>query len=158
MGFGIGEPVRRKEDLRLVQGKGEFSDDFNLPGQAHAYILRSPHAHARLKRLSVDKARNAPGARLILPGADYRADGLNPLPNHAIPGDLPLKNRDQTPAFLPPDYPLVIDKVRHAGEAVALVIAETYAQARDAAELIEVDYDALPVLVDARSALRQAAP
>src|SRR5262249_4399857 len=144
MQFGIGRPVRRKEDLRLVTGRGEFSDDINAPGQAYAYILRSPHAHAGIRGIDPGEALQAPGVLAILTGRDYVADGGKPLPNTPNPRDVPLTHRDGRKVAEPPDYPLAVDKVRHAGEGVAMVGAETRAAAIDAAELIAVDYEALP--------------
>ena len=152
MTFGFGRPVRRKEDQRLLTGRGEFSDDLNLPGQAHAYVLRAPHAHARITAITPEAARAAPGVLAVLTGADYLADGLCGLPNNPVPPDLPLQNLDGSTVFLPPDYPLAADRVRHAGEGVALVVAETPQQAVDAAELVVVDYDALPAVTDVASA------
>lgn len=155
----IGQPIRRKEDRRLLTGKGEFSDDFNLAGQAYAYILRAPHAHARIRGIKTDAARTASGVLAVLTGADYLADGLAPIPNDtAMPKDLPLTHRGGAPLIFLPDYPLVQDKVRHAGEEVALVVAETVEQAKDAAELIAVDYEVLPAVVDAAGALASGAP
>ena len=87
---GIGEPVRRKEDLRLVTGRGEFSDDLNLPRQAHAAILRAPHGHARILRIDTTAAKAAPGVLAVLIGSDYVAEGLKPIPNNPLPPDLPL--------------------------------------------------------------------
>jgi carbon-monoxide dehydrogenase large subunit len=157
-GKNVGQSVPRKEDLRLLTGAGKFSDDLNLPRQAYAYILRCPHAHARIIAFDAGQAIAAPGVLAALTGADYVADGLNPVPHDPIPGFAPFANRDGSALFFPPDYPLAIDHVRHAGEAVALVIAETAAQARDAAELIRVDYEALPVVVDPVAALDPASP
>ena len=138
--FGIGQPVRRREDPRLLTSRGEFSDDFNLKGQAYAYVLRSPNAHARIRHIAADAACAAPGVLAVLTGADYLADGLGSLPNNPVPPDLPIKTQDGSPLFFPPDYPLAPDRVRHGGEGVALVIAETMVLAKDAAERIEVDY------------------
>jgi carbon-monoxide dehydrogenase large subunit len=155
---GIGQPVRRKEDLRLVTGRGEFSDDLNAPGQVHAVVLRSPHAHARIGKIDAGAARRAPGVLAVLTGRDYLADGLKPIPNTPNPRDVPLVNRDGRPVVVPPDYPLAIDKVRHAGEGVALVVAETRAAAIDAADLVTVDYEPLPAVTDAAGALAPGAP
>jgi len=151
--FGIGQPVRRKEDLRLVTGRGEFGDDLNLPGQVHAFVLRSPHAHARIRRIDGAAAANAPGVLAVLTGREYLADRLGPLPNNPVPPDLPLANRDGSAVYVPPDFPLAIDKTRHVGEAVALIVAETRAAAIDAAEHVEVQYEVLPAVVDASAAL-----
>jgi len=158
MQFGIGRPVRRKEDLRLVTGRGEFSDDINAPGQAYAYILRSPHAHARIRGIDPGEALQAPGVLAILTGRDYVADGGKPLPNTPNPRDVPLTHRDGRKVAQPPDYPLAVDKVRHAGEGVAMVVAETRAAAIDAAELIAVDYEVLPAVVSVADALAPGAP
>ncbi|OGA12239.1 MAG: hypothetical protein A3G26_03350 [Betaproteobacteria bacterium RIFCSPLOWO2_12_FULL_65_110] len=155
--FGIGQPVLRREDPRLLTGCGEFSDDFNLKGQLYAYVLRSPHAHARIRRIVGDEARAAPGVHAVLTGADYLADGLIGLPNNPVPPDLPIKTIDGSPLFFPPDYPLATERVRHGGEGVALVVAETMALARDAAERIEVDYETLPSVVDLQGAFANGA-
>ncbi len=129
----IGEPVRRREDLRLITGKGRFSDDVNLPGQAYMAVVRSPHAHARI--LSIDTAARAacPGVLAVLTGQDMLADGLKPFPHKpftAHPADIKLENTDGSPLFSAPQYALAIDKVRHVGEAIAIVIAETVAAAQ----------------------------
>ena len=154
---GIGEPVRRKEDLRLVTGRGEFSDDLNLPRQAHAAILRAPHGHARILRIDTTAAKAAPGVLAVLTGSDYVAEGLKPIPNNPLPPDLPLQNRDGSKIVVPPDHPLAVDKVRHVGEGVALIVAETRAQAQDAAELVQVVYDVLPAVVEVGSAVAKGA-
>jgi carbon-monoxide dehydrogenase large subunit len=156
--FGIGQPVRRKEDLRLVTGRGEFSDDLDVPGQAHAIILRSPHAHAVIRGIDVDPALSAPGVLAVLTGRDFVAEGLKPLPNTPNPRDVPLTNRNGRPVVEPPDYPLAVDKVRHAGEGVAMIVAETRAAAIDAAEQIAVDYLPLPAVVTVADALKPGAP
>ncbi|MGZ8264788.1 MAG: xanthine dehydrogenase family protein molybdopterin-binding subunit, partial [Burkholderiales bacterium] len=138
----IGEPVQRKEDARLVTGAGCFSDDVNLDGQVYAIMLRSPHAHARFRVSEVSKARAAPGIVAVLTAQDLLADGIKPIPHRPFsphPADIPLENTDGTPMFMAPHFPLAIDKVRHVGEAVAMVIAETVAAAKDGAELVEVD-------------------
>ena len=157
-GEGIGQPVRRKEDLRLLTGKGRYGDDLVLPGMVHAVFVRSPHAHARIASIGTDAARAAPGVLAVLTGADYLAAGLQPIP-HAValisPPDVQVRLR-ATPISTP-HYPLPADKVRFAGEGVALVIAETLAEARNAAELIEVDYDPLPAIVRAADAIAPGA-
>ena len=157
MGFGIGQSVLRKEDGRLLTGRGEFSDDFSLLGQAYACVLRSPHAHARIRRVSTQAARAMRGVLAVLTGADYLAEGLTGLPNNPVPRDLPIRNRDGSPLFFPPDYPLAPERVRHAGEGVALVVAESLAQAKDAAELVEIDYEPLPAVVDLAGAFAPGA-
>ena len=130
--FGVGQPIRRVEDQRFLTGTGRYTDDVNLPGQAYAYILRSFHAHADFALGDLPAARKAPGVRAVLTGADYQADGLKSMPCKA-----PVKNRDGKDQVLPPRWPLAVGTVRHVGDPVALIVAATPAQARDAAELIE---------------------
>jgi carbon-monoxide dehydrogenase large subunit len=153
MKFGIGQPVRRVEDLRLITGHGRYTDDVSLPNTAHAHVLRSPIAHARLVRIDASHARGMPGVLLILTGEDVVGEGLGDLPCVAV-----LTNRDGTPRHDTPRPVLAVGKVRHVGQPVALVVAETLNQARDAAEAIEVEYEALPAVVDARAALEPGAP
>jgi aerobic carbon-monoxide dehydrogenase large subunit len=144
--LGIGSSPRRLEDQRLVTGAGIFGDDFTLPGQAFAVIARSPHAHAILQSIDTTKAKELPGVLAILTGADYLADGMKPLvhsPFTVSPPDITLANSDGKPVFVAPHYPLALDRVRFVGEGVALVVAETLAAARWAAELVEVEYQAL---------------
>ncbi|MGH8702808.1 MAG: xanthine dehydrogenase family protein molybdopterin-binding subunit, partial [Burkholderiales bacterium] len=153
--------MRRKEDLRLITGAGCFSDDVNLPGQAHAVMVRSPHAHARIRSIDIGKALAAPGVLAVLIGRDLLADGLKPIPHRPFsshPADIPLVNTDGTPMFIAPHYPLAIDKVRHVGEAVAMVIAETVAAAKDGTELVEINYETLPAVTDTLAAARPDAP
>ena len=140
MKFGIGQPVRRHEDLRLLTGQGRYTDDITLPRMTHAFVLRSPMAHARIKRVDATAARRMPGVLLVLTGEDVRTDGLGDMPCTT-----PLVGRDGKPRHDTPRPVLAIDKVRHVGQPVALVVAETLTAARDAAEAIEVDYEALPV-------------
>lgn len=162
--FGIGKPVPRKEDARLLTGKGRFSDDVSRPGQAYAFMLRTPHAHARIRRIDAGAARKMPGVLAVLTGAEARADKIGPMPlDHNIatsgPGAEPvLANRDGTPIPNTPCPLLPDDVVRFSGQAIAMVLAETLAQAKDAAEAIEVDYEPLPVLTDARAAVAPGAP
>src|SRR5580693_1661661 len=137
MQAGIGDTVRRKEDLRLVTGRGCYSDDFNFPGQVYAAMVRSPHAHARIRSIDVSAARTMPGVLAVLTGQDALADGLTRIPHLAAPGtppDIVLHNRDGSPVPAAPHPVLPTDRVRHVGQAVAFVIAETVAQAKDAAE------------------------
>ena len=143
---GIGSSPRRREDYRLIIGAGTFGDDFTLPGQAFATIARSPHAHAILRRIETTRACALPGVLAVLTAADYLTDGLKPLihsPFTISPPDITLRNRDGKPVFIAPHYPLACDRVRFVGEGVALVVAETLASAREAAELVEVEYEAL---------------
>jgi carbon-monoxide dehydrogenase large subunit len=158
MGFGIGQSVLRKEDLRLLTGVGEFSDDINLPNQAYAAFVRSPHAHADVLSISSEAAEQAPGVLAVLTGEDFLAQGLSSIPRQPFPPDLPLTNSDGTPCFVPPDYPIVIDRVRHVGEAVAMVVATSRAEALAAAELVEVEYNPLTAVVNPQDALAPDAP
>lgn len=161
MHAGIGDTVRRKEDLRLVTGRGCYSDDFNVPGQVYGAVVRSPHAHARILRIDVEAARAMPGVLAVLTGADAVADGLKRIPHLAAPGtppDIVLRNRDGSPVPVAPHFILPTDRVRHVGAAVAFVIAETVPQAKDAAEKVAVDYEALPPITDAKAALQPNAP
>jgi aerobic carbon-monoxide dehydrogenase large subunit len=158
---GIGAPVVRKEDERLLTGRGCYSDDFDLPGQAYAVMLRSPHAHARIARIDAAEALAAPGVLAVLTGADFLKDGLKPIPHRPFsvsPPDVSLKNRDGSEIFVAPHYPLPADKARFAGEAVAMIVAESVQLAKDAAERVRVDYDALPAVARASDAARSGAP
>jgi carbon-monoxide dehydrogenase large subunit len=153
MKFGIGQPVRRHEDLRLISGRGRYTDDIALPRMAHAVVLRSNVAHAQLRRVDVAAARGMPGVVLVATGDDLRADGLGD-----IPCVTPLVNRDGTPRHDTPRPALAIGKVRHVGQPVVLVVAETLAAARDAAEAIQVDYESLPAVTEAEDAIAAGAP
>jgi len=151
--FGIGQPLKRYEDVRLLTGKGRYTDDISLPGMTFAFVLRAPVAHAVLRSIDASAARRMPGVRLVLTGEDVAADGLGDLPCVH-----PLTSRDGKPRHDTPRPALAIGKVRHVGQPVALVVADTLAQARDAAEAIAVDYDALPAVVDSRAAIAPDAP
>ena len=113
-GTGIGQPVRRREDRRLLTGRGRYSDDLNLPGQAYAVMVRSPHAHARIRSIDAAAARAAPGVLAVLDGKDLLADGLAAIP-HSVwsvhPAEIRLENRDGSPVFIPPHFPLAADEV-----------------------------------------------
>ena len=150
---GVGASVRRKEDNRFITGQGRYTDDINVPGQAHAYILRSPLAHARINGIDAAEALNAPGVVAVFTGSDMAAAGVGGLPCGWL-----VHNKDGTPMAEPPHAPLCVDRVRHVGDQVAVVIAETLQQARDAAELVEVDYQDLPAITDASAALEDSAP
>lgn len=156
--FGVGQPVLRAEDRRLVTGQGRFGDDFALPGMAHGYVLRSPHAHARILHIDAARARKFKGVRLVLTAAELERDGVKPIPTWSRQPTSTFPNRDGSPLPDPPNYPLARDKVRFAGEAVAFVVAETRALAQDAAERIAVDYDELPTVTDPGQALAADAP
>ncbi len=160
----IGKPLPRKEDLRLVTGQGRYTDDSAVPGQAWAYVLRSPHAHAVLGAIDTRDAAAMPGVLAVLTGADYRADGLKPIPNVPNPAHITrvtepaFANDDGTPVFQGEQWPLALGKVRHVGEPVALVVAETAAQAEDAAERVAVAYEPLDAVTDCRRAVKPGAP
>ena len=157
----IGQPVRRKEDQRLLTGKGRFTDDFSLDGQAYAAMVRSPHAHARIKRIDTAKAKAMPGVLGVFTGADVRADGLEPLPHSAVPStkfDMKLGPPAGRSLFIGPNVLMPADKTRHVGEAVAMVVAQTRAQAMDAAEAVEVEYEELPFVLHSGDALKPGAP
>ncbi|MCZ6636569.1 MAG: xanthine dehydrogenase family protein molybdopterin-binding subunit, partial [Alphaproteobacteria bacterium] len=143
----IGQPIRRKEDYRMLTGAGRFSDDFRSPGEAYAAIVRSPYPHARIKDVDGAAALAMPGVRLVLTGADCLADGLKPIPHSPVPStrfDMKLTGPGGTKVFEGPHMLLPADKVRHVGEAVAMVVAESREQALDGAEAVEVDYEELP--------------
>jgi carbon-monoxide dehydrogenase large subunit len=151
--FAVGQSVRRLEDPRLVQGLGRYSDDVRLAREAYATIVRSPHAHARIRSIEVSAARTAPGVIAVLTGDDLAADGVGNLPV-----DGTRKRRDGSAAFRPPRPALVRDRVRHVGDAVALVVAETREQAVDAAALVAIDYERLPEVAATAEATRPGAP
>ena len=157
MKFGLGQPALREEDKRFVRGQGRYTDDINLPNQAHAYILRSPHPHACIRAIDTSEARGAPGVVAIYTGADIAKAGLGDLPCF-VARAVPFKRPDGQPIFVPPHPALAIGKVAFAGDCVAFVVAETREQARNAAERIEVDYEALAANTDARTALSGQAP
>ena len=159
--FGaIGHPIRRKEDARLLTGKGRFSDDFSIDGQCHAAMVRSPHPHARILRVDTGKAKAMPGVLGVFTGADCKADGLKPIPHTPVPStkfDMKLTGPGGGSVFSGPHMLLPADKVRHVGEAVAMVVAQTRAQALDAAEAVEVEYQELPFVISAEDALAAGA-
>ncbi len=139
----IGTSVRRKEDHRFITGQGRYTDDINRPGQAHAYFLRSPHAHAKIKSIDTTAAKAAKGVVGIFTGADLAADKLGPLTCGWM-----VTSKDGSPMKMGAHPVLAGDRVRYVGDHVAIVIAETHAQAKDAAELIAVDYEELAAVVD----------
>ncbi len=159
-GTGIGQPVRRREDLRLVTGHGRYSDDLNLPDQAYAIFVRSPYAHALIRSLDVKEACAAPGVLAVLTSEEVRQDGLNPLPhisnNH--PADIAIQNKDGSPVVRPQHQPIVFPEVCHVGEIVAVVVAESVAAAKDAAELLAIDWEVLPAVARGLDAAATDAP
>jgi aerobic carbon-monoxide dehydrogenase large subunit len=151
--YGIGQPVPREEDPRLLRGGGRYVDDVTLPHEARAYVLRSPHAAARIKAIDAGKARQSPGVLCVLTATELKKRGLG-----ALAPVLPRKKRDGSPAFVSPQPLLAGERVRYVGDPVAFVVAETLNQAKDAAELIEVEYAPLPCVVTAEEALAPGAP
>src|SRR5262245_44173461 len=150
--FAIGQSVSRFEDPRLLKGGGRYVGDMVMPGMAFGYVLRSPHAHARIRSIDTSKAKAAPGVLAVLTGADWQASGWGDLP---VPGG--LSRRDGS-VFKPPYPALAKDVVRWVGDYVAFVVAETYTQAMDAAELIAADYEPLPATVSTAEASAPGAP
>jgi carbon-monoxide dehydrogenase large subunit len=151
--FGIGQGVPRFEDPRLVRGEGRYVGDIMVPGMAFGFVLRSPHAHARIRSIETARAKGVPGVLAVLTGADWAASGYGDLP---VPGG--YKRRDGSPLYRPRYPALVRDRARWVGDPVAFVVAKTYHQAADAAELIEVDYEPLPAAVSTVDAVKDGAP
>ena len=148
---GIGAAVRRREDRRFITGKGHYTDDVSRPGQSHAYFLRSPHAHARIREIDTAAAAAMPGVLAVLTGAELAADKIG----HLICGWM-ITSKDGSQMKMAPRPALAHGKANHVGDAVAVVVAETPAQAKDAAEKVKVDYEVLPAVTDPAKA--QAAP
>ncbi len=151
--FGIGQAVRRVEDRRFLTGQGRYVDDISLPGQCYGVTVLSPHAHARIKRLDVSKAKAAPGVLCVLTGADAVTEKLGSFTAHLMPEDFGAPKGHRT--FQPV---LVADKMRFVGDRVAFIVAETLSEARDAAEIVEVDYEPLPPVVNLEDAAKEGAP
>ena len=151
--YGIGQPVTRFEDPRLLRGQGRFINDVNIPGQAHCAMLRSPHAHARIVSVDTAAALAAPGVLAVYTETDLAADGLG-----TMRVALPRKRPDGSPLFYVPHPGLARGFVRYVGDPVAMIVAETLAQARDAAELVAVDYDPLPSVTETARILDPDAP
>ena len=143
----IGKPLLRREDARFLTGAGQYTDDVTLHGQTYAVFLRSPYAHARIRSIDTTAARNAPGVVAIFTGADIAASKIGGLPCGWL-----IHSKDGSPMKEPPHPIIAHDKVRHVGDQVALVVAESVLQAKDAAELVEVDYEELPAVIDIRTA------
>ncbi len=149
----IGEPVRRVEDERFLTGRGRYVDDIQLQGQVAAVFVRSSHAHADILAIDRAAAADAPGVLAVLINADLVADGISP-----IPCAVTIKSRDGQSCFVPPRWPLAQERVRHVGDPVAIVIAETEGQARDAADLVQVEYAPLPAITNTARALDAGIP
>lgn len=150
---GIGASVRRTEDFRFITGQGSYTDDLQRPGQTHAYIVRSPHAHAKILSVNTTAAQAQEGVVAVFTGADMAADGVG-----SLPCGWQVDSRDGTPMVEPPHPPLVADRARHVGDQVAVVIAETYERAKEAAEAVEVSYDVLPAVGTTGDASKTNAP
>ena len=158
----IGKALPRREDFRLLTGGGRYSDDVSLPDQAYAAFVRSPHAHARIAGLDTAAARAMPGVLAVLTAAEAAADGLRPIPHHPMPmkppADIELRNRDGSQHGHAPHPVLPADRVRYVGEQVAMVVAESVAAARDAAERVAIDYTPLTPVIATRAAAEAGAP
>jgi len=151
--FAIGQGVSRFEDPRLLRGGGRYTDDIKLPGMVHGVVLRSPHGHAKINAIDTTAAKAAPGVLAVLTAGDVKAAGFTDLPSHGG-----LKRRDGAPMYQP-RYPILAeDRVRWVGDCVAFVVAETVAQAMDAAEMIAVDYQPLPAVTSTADAVKPGAP
>src|SRR6202022_2315135 len=151
--FALGQPVSRFEDPRLLRGGGRYVDDMVLPRMAFGHVLRSPHAHARIRSIDTTAAKVAPGVLAVVTGADWKASGWRDLPSAS--GN---RRRDGSLAYRPHFPALVKDRVRWVGDYVAFVVAETRHQAADAAELIEIDYEPLAAVVSTEDAAKPGAP
>ena len=157
----IGKPMPRKEDERLVTGKGRFTDDFSLPGEAHAAMVRSPHPHARIVAIDAAAAKAMPGVLGVFTGVDCIADKIGPLPHDPVPKtkfDMKLTGPGGGAVFAGPHALLPADRVRHVGEAVVMVVAETKAQALDATEAVAVTYEEMPFVLHTEDAMQPGAP
>src|SRR5712672_4254087 len=151
--FGVGQPVRRKEDDTLVRGKGKYTDDFTLPGQAYCFMVRSSHAHGIIRGIDTSAAKAMPGVLGVWTGADLASAHYGPYTCN-----LPLQSRDGTPLLQTNRTALMTDKVRYVGDPVAFVVAETLAQARDAGEAVVLDIDPLPAVTEPAEAAKPGAP
>jgi aerobic carbon-monoxide dehydrogenase large subunit len=151
--FGVAQSVRRVEDPRLLLGHGRYTDDIKLPGMLHGYVLRSPHAAARIQRVDTGAAAAMPGVRAIYTTADLKADGIGTLPCAVM-----LNNRDGSTMAAPPHPVLADGAVRHVGDPVAFVVADTLQAARDAAEAVEIDYDVQPAITELARATDAGVP
>ncbi|MGH6904455.1 MAG: xanthine dehydrogenase family protein molybdopterin-binding subunit, partial [Geminicoccaceae bacterium] len=154
----VGKPLPRLEDARFLTGQATFTADLDLPDQAHAVVVRSPHAHAAIERVELAAARAAPGVLAVYTGADLGAAGIGAIPSLTRTPPFRFANADGTEMADASQYPLALERVRYVGEPVAVVVAETLAQARDAADLVEVHYRPLPVVTTIDGALAEGAP
>jgi len=157
----VGQPLKRKEDERLITGKGRFTDDFSMPGQVWAAMVRSPHPHARIVSIDGSAAMEMDGVLGVFTGADALADGLGQIPHNPVPStnfDVKLTGRGGTPVYIGEHYLLPADRARYVGEAVAMVVAETRQQAYSAAEAVMVEYEELDWVSESRVACEPGAP
>jgi carbon-monoxide dehydrogenase large subunit len=157
----VGQPLRRKEDERLITGRGQFTDDFSLPGQVWTVMVRSPHPHAAIGEIDVSAAAAMDGVLGVYTGADCARDGLGQIPHNPVPStkfDVKLRGRGDTPVYIGEHFLLPEDRARYVGEAVAMVVAETLAQAQAAAEMVMIDYDPLPWVSSSVEAVNSDAP
>ncbi len=150
--LGLGNPVPRTEDLYLLRGLGRYTDDINLPRQAHLYVLRSPHAAARIRAIDTSVALKAPRVLCVLTGEDVIKAGFTNFASR-----VPRKRPDGSPSYVPPYRALAVGRVQHVGDPVAAIVAETLHEAKDAAELIEIDYEILPSVTDTSATLAPGA-
>ena len=164
MDQGIGAPMPRKEDRRLLTGSGVFTDDYTLPGQVYGFVLRAQVGHAVIKSIDTASAKSAPGVLGVFTAEDYMEDGMDAIP-HVVnppqihnPKEAAFANRDGSPIFQAPHYPLARGKVRHIGEGMVFVVAEALDQAKDAAEKVAIDLDVLPAVTDSAAAVKTGAP
>ena len=155
--YGVGQPVRRTEDPRLLTGRGMFNDDYIVDNAAHSFVLRSPHAHADIISVDTDMAKAAPGVLGVFTGADLAADDIGGFPGPP-PFFAELTKPDGSPLSYPPQYALSSDRVRYVGDPVAFIVAETLEAAKDASEMIAVTYAELPSVVDTAKAMDADAP
>jgi carbon-monoxide dehydrogenase large subunit len=153
MKFGVGQPVPRTEDPVLLRGEGQYTDDLNLPGQAYAAMVRSPYPHGEIKGIDAEDALAMPGVLAVFTGADLQTAGYG-----GLKCALPFKNRDGSDMNRPPRFALALDRVRFVGDPIAVVVAETQAQAQDAVEAVMVEIDSLPGVANMADALKPDAP
>src|SRR5262252_8411138 len=151
--YAIGQPVARSEDPVLLRGEGHYADDVNLPRQAYAVMVRSGYAHGYIRAIETAAARGMPGVLGVYTAADLETGGIGPLPPRQV-----MNNRDGTPMLSPVRYALAKDKVRHVGEAVAAVVAETVAEAKDAVEAVQVEIEPAPATTTPSAAAAPGAP
>src|SRR5215510_8522134 len=155
---GIGAPVKRREDFRLLTGRGRYAEDWEAPGQVHAAFVRSPHAHADVVSIDAKPSLGVEGVLGVFTGRDLVADGVGPIPTLIAERGGGIRSRDGSPFAEPPWHPLAMERVRFVGEPVAVVVATSPAAARDGADAVAVDYAPRRPVVDAVAALAPGAP